>query len=222
MYAGKPIIGIAGGIGSGKSFIAHCFAELGCHVIDSDAHVQAEYRDPKVVAMLAQWWGSGVVQSNGEADRAFIARIIFTDPVQRKRLEQLLHPLVNAAREKEMAEAARSPLIVAFVWDTPLLFEVGLAKACDCVVFVDSPMDMRLKRVRETRGWDAEELHRRENLQWPLDKKREISDYILSNTADAAQARDQVRDLFPRILAQVATVHAPAGVNESHGRDVSR
>jgi dephospho-CoA kinase len=201
LYAGKPIIGIAGGIGSGKSFIARAFGELGCRVIDSDKQVRDAYRDPRVRQTLAQWWGPQVVR-DGEIDRAFIARRVFTDSADRQRLEQLLHPMVSAAREREMAEAAGDPNVVAFVWDTPLLFEAGLAASCDAVVFVEAPLEARLQRVGQSRGWGPDELARRENLQWPLDKKREISDYTLSNTADAAFAREQVRALLPRILAK--------------------
>ncbi len=217
MYAGKPIIGITGGIGSGKSFIARLFGELGCHVIDSDAQVRAAYRDPEVIDKIRQWWGPSAVSPTGEVDRSFIANTVFVDPAQRIRLEQLLHPWVNLAREREMADINRLSPPVAFVWDVPLLFEAGLAGACDCVVFVDAPLDLRLQRVSQTRGWDAGELQRRENSQWPLDKKREISDYVLSNTADAALARDQVRDLLPRILAQVATDQPSAGVHKNRG-----
>ena len=82
-----------------------------------------------------------------------------------------------------------------------LLFEVDLHRQCDVVVFVDSPNELRLQRVREKRGWDAAELARREISQWPLDSKREISDYVVSNTADAGFARSQVKQVLSRIMA---------------------
>jgi dephospho-CoA kinase len=201
LFAGKPIIGIVGGIGSGKSFIARIFGELGCLVIDSDAQVREAFRDPQVRETLVGWWGPEVIQSD-EVDRAFIARKVFVDCAERQRLEQLLHPMVKAAREREMAAAGGDANVVAFVWDTPLLFEAGLAELCDVVVFVDVPRETRLQRVRQSRGWGPEELANRENLQWPLDKKRKISDHSLSNTADAAYAREQVRALLPRILTK--------------------
>lgn len=205
MFAGKPIIGLAGGIGSGKSFIARCFADEGCHVTDSDAQVRLAYEDASIKRTLRQWWGEAAYLPDGSINRSFIAQRVFHNPAERKRLEQLLHPWVDAARKQEMDRAAREHLPVAFVWDTPLLFEAGLSQECDAVVFVDVPLEVRLQRVKESRGWDAGELLRRENLQWPLYKKREISEYVLTNTADAARARDQVRELIPRILAQVAS-----------------
>ncbi|HZL38150.1 MAG TPA: dephospho-CoA kinase [Tepidisphaeraceae bacterium] len=203
MYMRKPIIGIAGGIGSGKSFVARLFGELGCHVIDSDAQVRAAYRDPRVLETLSAWWGPAAVLQ-GQPNRAFISARVFSDEQERHRLEQLLHPIVNAARQREMQRMANDPGVLAFVWDTPLLFEASLAGACDVAVFVDSPEQLRIERLRGSRGWGPDEIKKRENSQWPLDRKRKLSDYVLSNAADAAQARDQVRELFPRILADLA------------------
>lgn len=211
MYAGKPIIGIVGGIGSGKSLVARLFGEEGCHVIDSDAQVRQAYEDANVVQKLREWWGNSVTQSDGKVDRAFIAGLVFKDVQERRRLESLVHPWVNAARVLEMDRAIKGGDPVAFVWDTPLLFEAGLAASCDAIVFVDAPMSVRIERVGRGRGWDEKELIRRENSQWALDKKRSLSDYVVSNAADAAQARDQVRELLPRILAQVAQRPATGG-----------
>ena len=204
MYQGKPIIGIAGGIGSGKSFVASLLAEMGCHVIDSDAHVREAYKDSDVRRTLEEWWGPAVLLPEGKVDRALIAGKVFADPAERVRLERLIHPLVGQAREREMAAVARDPKVLAFVWDAPLLFEAGLDKACDAVIFVDSPLEARLLRVKETRGWGPQELGKREISQWPLDKKRDLSDYIVTNAADAAAVRDQVRELLPLILSETA------------------
>jgi dephospho-CoA kinase len=200
MFAGKPIIGIAGGIGSGKSFVARLFAEAGCVVIDSDEQIRQAYRDPKVRQVLQQWWGPQVLRPDGEIDKALIARKVFGNPQERSRLEGLLHPMVAQARQKEMDASAGNAQVLAFVWDTPLLFESGLNKNCDAVVFVDAPEAVRLQRIA-ARGWDQAQLKSREKSQMPLDKKREISDYVISNTAGADQVRVQVRDVLSRILA---------------------
>jgi dephospho-CoA kinase len=110
--------------------------------------------------------------------------------------------MVARMRDEEMAARASDPQTVAFVWDTPLLFEAGLDRQCDALVFVDAPAELRARRVREGRGWDAAELARRENLQWPLDRKREISDHQITNTASADEVRGQVRKVLSRILAR--------------------
>jgi dephospho-CoA kinase len=210
MFAGKPIIGIAGGIGSGKSFIAGLFAAERCAVIDSDAQVRVAYADPAILAVLGAWWGESVFRPDGSLDRSAVARRVFSDPRERERLEGLLHPWVGRLRQRQMEELANEPGIVAFVWDTPLLFEAGLNTQCDAVVFVETPLEVRLDRVIRTRGWTQEELQRRENLQWPLDRKRQISDDVIQNTADVGDARRQVRAVLSRILAQVSHKPEPA------------
>jgi dephospho-CoA kinase len=208
MYAGKPIIGIVGGVGSGKSHVAGLFGELGCLVIDSDAQVRETYRDPAVLAALRGWWGEGVFRPDGMLDRSAVAGKVFSDPAEKRRLESLVHPLVHAARERVMREAAGDSQVVAYVWDTPLLLEVGLGETCDAVVFVDAPFEARLARVRATRGWDEAELLRREKSQMPLDTKRRLSHYLLNNAAHAGvdvsgstDLREQVRRVLSQILA---------------------
>ena len=204
MFHGKPIIGLAGGIGSGKSFIARLFGEEGCLVLSADEQVREIYTDAAVQNTLRQWWGDHVINSRGELDRKAVAALVFNDPVEKKRLENLVHPLVAQKRRERMLAAAGDAQVLAFVWDIPLLFEVGSARECDAIVFVDAPWDERLARVKNTRGWDENDLRRRENLQHPLDNKREMSNYIVQNTADVGFARRQVREVLSRILANSA------------------
>jgi dephospho-CoA kinase len=202
VFAGKPIIGIAGGIGSGKTYVAKLFGELGGLVISSDDQVTDAYREPQVQSTLREWWGDEVIRPDGGINRRLIGQKIFADTAERKRLENLLHPRVHEARERVMAQAADNPAIKAFIWDTPLLFETDLYRECDAVVFVDAPLEARLARVMQTRNWDAAELARRENSQWGLDRKRDFADYVISNPASAEFARGQVQDVLSRILQQ--------------------
>jgi dephospho-CoA kinase len=201
MFGGKPIIGIAGGIGSGKSLVASALGQMQCLVINSDEMVRQAYKDPSVKQNLRQWWGKLVFDPSGEVDRSAVARKVFTHPSERQRLERLIHPIVNERRTRIMNQAAQDPHVVAFVWDTPLLFETELNKLCDAVIFVDAPVELRSQRLKETRGWDRSELDRRENLQLPLDKKKELSHYVVSNFADADQVRGQVREVLSRIVS---------------------
>ena len=125
--------------------------------IHSDAHVHAAYRDPQIRKHRRQWWGDEVLKADGTINRSAVAKRVFSDPVQRERLEALTHPIVARSRDRQMLDIvhasglAAQPL--AFIWDTPLLFEVGLQKACDAVVFVDAPREVRLQRVARSRGW---------------------------------------------------------------------
>lgn len=208
MYAGKPIIGIVGGIGSGKSYVAKLFGELGSLVIDSDAQVREAYQDPAVLETIRGWWGEGVFRRDGSLDRGAVAARVFGDPAEKRRMEGLIHPLVHAARARQMQAAADNAQVVAYVWDTPLLLEVGLEGECDAVVFVEAPFEQRLARVRATRGWDEAELLRREKSQMPLDRKRALSDHLVINAAPAgaevsgpSDLREQVRRVLTTILA---------------------
>src|SRR5439155_25672658 len=106
VFAGRPVIGIAGGIGSGKSFVARLFAELGCYVIDSDRMVADAYREPSVVERLRNWWGEEAVDANGGVNKPFVASKVFNNIAERQRLEQLIHPIVNDNRRRVMTAAA--------------------------------------------------------------------------------------------------------------------
>jgi len=201
----KPIIGIVGGIGSGKSYVSKLFGQLGCLVIDSDQQVRDAYQREDVRKTLQQWWGEGVFKTDGTVNRSAVGARVFSSTPDRHRLERLLHPLVADERQKLMERHATDPQVLAFVWDTPLLFETGLDGQCDKVVFVDAARDVRLERVRTTRGWDEPELSRRENLQWPLDRKRQISDYVVTNATDADDVRGQVQIVLSRIIDETTS-----------------
>ncbi len=216
MFASKPVIGISGGIGSGKSFVAKLFEELGCVAINSDNQISEAYRRVDVKEALRRWWGDDVFQADGEIRRGAIAARIFSDVAEKKRLEGLLHPLVMQMRDAEMTKEADNPKVLAYVWDTPLLFETGLDRDCDALVFVDTPREIRLDRLRRQRRWEDAELTRRENLQMPLDKKREMSEYNIRNTAGADKVRIQVREVLSRILADVKRISSPEGPSASH------
>jgi len=201
MFQGKPIIGLAGGIASGKSFVANLFGQCGCTVINSDDLVHAAYVDPAVLATVRQRWGNGVLRVDGSIDRKALGKIVFQSPSDRADLQALTHPIVDQIRQRTMQANIADAL--AFVWDSPLLFETGLNDRCDGVVFVDVPQAERAKRAA-LRGWDAAELARREKSQWPLDKKRALSHYVLQNTADATPTRDEVCRLLSQILLSTA------------------
>ena len=130
---------------------------------------------------------------------------IFNDEQDRRRLEGLIHPMVAELRDQQMQDGAADPSVKAYVWDTPLLLEAGLGGQCDAIVYVDTSEDQRLERVRRTRGWDGAELSRREKLQMPLDKKLDMANDIVRNTAGADdEVRNQVRKVLSRILAGIS------------------
>ncbi len=190
-------------------------------MIDADAQVRDISRSA-VKARSAPGGATPPSRPPATSTGCFVGAKIFADDA-RRRLEQLLHPMVKDARVAAMRAAAGNPQVPAFVWDTPLLFEAGLNGECDAIVYVDAPFDARLSRVRDSRGWDEAELQRRQNLQWPLDKKREMSDHRVTNTADVGMVRDQVRqDAFPNPCRNVddprpSTLRRGGTVPPGHG-----
>ncbi len=195
---GPVIIGLAGGIGSGKSTVARVFESLGCMVIDSDKLSKEAMAREDVRETLRQWWGDEVLGADGQVDRRAVAKIVFSDPKERERLEGLIHPLIAQARAKKI-EDARNAGVDAVVVDAPLLFEAGLDKQVDAVVFVDCPFETRLERVKTTRGWDEEELRLREKAQLGVEHKRQRSDYEVVNMGGPDDLRCQVSQILTRI-----------------------
>ena len=200
MFHGKPIIGIIGGIGSGKSFVAGLFGELGCVVIDSDRLVHAAYARPDIKAVLRERWGDEIFSTDGSLNRRAVAKRVFGNEAERQWLEGFIHPVVTADRDRIMAAEVAKPGVIGFVWDTPLLMETGANEQCDAVVFIDVPLPVRLARVA-SRGWTESDLLTREKLQMPLDKKRSVADYVLSNAADEKSAREQASTILSSIIA---------------------
>jgi dephospho-CoA kinase len=196
----KPIIGIAGGIGAGKSTVAAMFAELGAAVVDADRLNHEELDQPEVLATLRKWWGDGVATPQGRADRQAIRRIVRDRPQELRRLEKLVHPRISRRSEELIAAYRKDPTVRAIVWDAPLLFEAGLAEQCNCIIFVDAGPEIRLQRLTGKPSWTAEDLRKLEDSQKPLDFKKSRADYIVENNTDRDAIRRQVVSIFSKIL----------------------
>ena len=196
----KRVIGLTGGIGAGKSLVAGQLGALGCAVIDADELARSALDEPDVKARLIQWWGPAIQDANGRIDRQAVARIVFEDPSQLRRLEQLTHPKVQAQRAALHRRYQADPQIVAIVEDCPLLLETGLDSECDAVIFVDAPYRLRLQRLAASRGWTKRDLANREKNQLPLDKKAQRADYVIANDASEAASDAHVRGVFSQIL----------------------
>lgn len=196
-----PVIGLAGGIGSGKSTVARILADLGCLVIDSDERARAALDRPEVRDQLVAWWGPDIL-TDGRVNRGKVAQIVFSDPDQRQRLESLVHPIVRQDRAAMIAEAG--PGHRAVVIDAPLLFEAGLDRECDAIIFVDTPREQRLARTQANRGWDEAELARREAAQMPPEEKRRRADHVIPNAGSLEDLAAATGAVLERIEASLA------------------
>lgn len=200
-----PVIGLVGGIGSGKSTVAQAFAALGCLVIDADRDAREAMQREDVIKEVVSWWGPEVLNAEGKVDRAKVAEIVFKDPSQRTRLEGLIHPLIKSDRLLTIARA-RQEGRPAVIIDAPLLFEAGSDKDCDAVVFVDAPPEQRLARVL-ARGWSSEELARREAAQLQLAEKRARSAVIIENSGTLESLQNLVSAALTKIRRDAAGRH---------------
>lgn len=198
----KPVIGLLGGIGSGKSAIAGMFAAEGCVVVDSDKLSHEILQSSEIKAELRLWLGDSIFDSQGNVIRAALGQIVFKNAEQLARLNQLIHPREEQRRRALMQHAMNNGACKAVVWDTPLLLELGLNRECDVLVFVDTPLEIRLERVKITRGWTPDELSRREKIQIPLDKKAQVADYCINNSGDQAASQHQVHQILSLLLSK--------------------
>ena len=201
MVKKKPIIGLTGGPGAGKSSVAQQFEKQGCAVIDADQLNHEVLTNPDVIQKIVSWWGEQVLHSDGRLDRGAIGRIVFEDPTQLNQLTELVHPLI-AEREQELLSCYQGdPKLSAIVLDVPLLFESGQDAWCDAVVFVACEEEIRRKRLKTNRGWEADKAQKVENLQLGVNFKAQKADYIIRNNSSVSEIAVQVKELLPKILA---------------------
>jgi dephospho-CoA kinase len=201
----KPIIGILGGIGSGKSTVAAEFAKLDCAVIDADkiAHELLDRKDIK--DRIVSLFGQAVLDSANKVDSRKLADIVFTDANKLASLNKIIHPFVLARIEELIKQyqvevgAVREPPVQAIVLDMPLLAEVGWAERCDKLIFVDCKRQLRVDRAKKLCFFDENKLKIRENFQISLDNKVTISDNTIDNNSGFSALAKQVTDIFSGI-----------------------
>ena len=198
----KPIVGLLGGPGAGKSAVASCFRELGYGVINADELNHAIMTRSDVIAAIVDVFGEGVIGDNDQIDRRKLGKIVFGDCNSDKldQLTAIVHPEVFKLTVQESSRFDLNPDICGIVWDIPLLMEVGWQKYCNCLVYINVNDDIRRARLQNIRGWDENMIKSVEKKQILLDKKRQISDYMVENNSDMIDLRMQVSQISPKIL----------------------
>ena len=195
-----PVIGVVGGIGSGKSAVANwAAAHADVAVIDADKLGHDALKSAIVKAALLQRFGPGIFGADGFVNRSALAKQVFGDTpeqlVARHDLERIVHPEIGRRISEEVALATKNDR-VAVLLDAAVLLEAGWRQLCDLVVFVDTPDVIRLARVQKNRNWTEDELARREASQWSLDRKRQEADFVVTNDRDLEYAGRQVLEML--------------------------
>jgi dephospho-CoA kinase len=195
-HGAKPVVGLIGAIGAGKSTAARCFAARGGFVIDADALGHEALRQPEVVAALVARWGEGVRKPDGSLDRRAIGRIVFANPVERSALETLVFPYIGKRSVEEIARGVADPNSRFVVLDAAVLLEAGWNNNVDRIVYIDAPRELRLERLAARSGWTDADLTAREAAQWPVEEKIRRSDVVLINDATPAELQKHVDSLL--------------------------
>jgi dephospho-CoA kinase len=190
------IVGLTGGLGSGKSSVAAILAERGAVIIDADAIARevVEPRTPGFEAVVARF-GPGVVGVDGALDRPRLADVVFADADALADLNAIVHPLVGQRSAELIAAAPKDSIIV---YDIPLLVESGLASGFDFVVVVSSAMEVRLARLAE-RGLPQEQARARIKAQTRDEQRRAVADEVIGNDGSRDELRAAVDALWLRL-----------------------
>jgi dephospho-CoA kinase len=188
-----PAIGIVGGIGSGKSMVADAMRKLGGFLVAADSLGHEALRSPDIKTKVIEHWGNAVLDESGEVDRKKLGRIVFADAAELKTLEALVFPYIERRIREETADARNRSGVKFIILDAAIMLETGWHRICDKLMFVDTPAELRVSRLAETRGWDAKELERRERAQMPVEEKRRRADAVIVNDADSEKVARQVK-----------------------------
>jgi dephospho-CoA kinase len=197
--AEKPVIGILGGIGSGKSTVAAEFAKLGCKVIDADRIAHELLDELAVIEKITGLFGQAALDSSGKINRKELARLVFADVQKLEALNRIIHPPVLQRTQEFIEKFVSSDQVKAIVLDMPLLVEVGWHKRCDKLIFVNCEKKLRLQRAKKM-GFDENQVKIRENFQISLDNKASLADNTIENNSDFSALAKQVTDIFSYIV----------------------
>ena len=205
------VLGLSGGIATGKSTVAGFLSSLGASVIDADAIVH-ELQAPGAPLLdeIAEAFGSDLIDAEGGLDRNALGTIVFGDPTARRRLEAIVHPKVIATMADRVAgaQATDTQLIVL---DIPLLFErrengssQGLTSSFDATVLVYAPEQLQVERLMNRDGCDREAALQRIRAQLPIESKKSMADIVIDNSGSLEETQNQTRMLFERFSAKRA------------------
>jgi dephospho-CoA kinase len=190
----KLVVGLVGGIGSGKTALAAVFARYGTCVITGDDLGHEALRQSDIRSAIAKRW-PGVVEPDGSIDRRRLGAIVFADAGERRQLEEVVHPWICRRIEERIAQARKDPTVQLIVLDAAVMMEAGWDGVCDRLVYIDAPEEERQRRVW-TRGWSLEELRARERAQLPLTQKALRADHVIVNAGTLKDLDPQVESLL--------------------------
>lgn len=194
------IVGLTGGIATGKSTVARMFAKRGATVLDGDQMVR-ELQQPgtTVYDTTVEAFGPRIVRGDATLDRKLLGEIVFRDEKLRRRLEAIVHPALVTAVERRLAELERDGVPMTVV-ELPLLIEAGSERRFDWVVVVTAPEEVQVTRLMADRRLTREEALGRIHSQMPLPEKVKRADFVVENRGDIRETEKRVQEIYEVML----------------------
>jgi dephospho-CoA kinase len=197
------LVGLTGGIASGKSTVSRQLAALGCRVVDADVLAREVVRQGAPAwAGIVEAFGREVLRPDGELDRQRLGAIVFADPARRRTLEAITHPAILARRAAILDAWAREGYDGVVVQDTPLLIEVGAHRHVDRVLVVHAERDVQVRRLIARDGLAPADAERRVASQMPLAEKVRLAHYVVENSGTPEETAAQVRAVHAALVAE--------------------
>ncbi|QWU17863.1 dephospho-CoA kinase [Paenibacillus sophorae] len=194
------IMGLTGGIASGKSTVSAILIEKGARLVDADA-IAREVMLPghEVLAAVTEYFGEGILLPDGTLNRTKLGDIVFHDPEALKALNGLTHPAIRRETRKRMQAMERETPERLIIVDIPLLFESGQEDMFERILVVYAPREVQLERLKSRNGLTQDQAEARLNSQMDIELKRSKADYIIDNSGDLADTERQIAVLWDRL-----------------------
>jgi dephospho-CoA kinase len=199
------LVGLTGGIATGKSTVSNMFRALGCEVIDADilAREVVAPGEPALAEIAAEF-GREVLQADGALDRKKLGAVVFGDAARRKRLEQITHPAIGARFQQRLAELEARGFDGIVLWDAPVMIESGGYTLMEKLVVVATDEATQGARLRARDAIEAAEAERKIKSQMPVAEKAKLADYVIDNAGDRDATERQVREVHGALLRDLA------------------
>ncbi len=196
------VIGLTGGVGTGKSTVAGMLKRRGAVVLDADRIAHDAIRPGRPAWRdVVRAFGPAVLRADRTVNRRCLAAVVFADPAKRRRLERIIHPRVMRTIRGELARLRRGGRTQAVVLDVPLLVEVGARRLADALVVVTASKATQRRRLAKKHGWSRREVDARSKAQWDLAAKVALADHVVDNSGSVQRTRTQVERLWNQLAA---------------------
>lgn len=194
------VVGLTGGIATGKSTVAAIFEEAGARWIDADLIArEAVRKDTPAYRDILAHFGPKVLQPDGEIDRKRLGAIIFKNPTEQRALERIVHPEVRKEINRGIAEIRQQTPSALVIVDIPLLFEAGMRQGLDAVIVVYAPEHLQLERLMARDGLTRPEALARIRAQMPIESKKALATQVIDNSGSFESTRAQTLEVYRQL-----------------------